>query len=307
MLARLQQATTLGLLFAAVAWLAYHWGSSPVLGSMGFAAIVLAYSLFLAIEFVALYFVNRRDAATVPAPRWGELLRAWWGETRVAPGVFCWRQPFRSQAVPDHLAPATQGRRGVVLVHGFVCNRGFWTPWLHALRAGDHAFVALSLEPVFGSIDDYPPQIEAAVQRVTLATGLAPVLVCHSMGGLAARAWLRSRPDGDNAHARVHRIVTIGTPHGGTWLGRFSPLMNGQQMRLAGAWVTDIAAAEAGRPATPFICWYSNCDNIVFPTATGMLHGAHNRFVPGTAHVALAFSPVVMGATLDALRTDRWD
>jgi triacylglycerol lipase len=41
---------------------------------------------------------------------------------------------------------------------------------------------------VFGGIDDYAPLIEQAVQQVTQATGRPPLLVCHSMGGLAARA-----------------------------------------------------------------------------------------------------------------------
>ena len=53
-----------------------------------------------------------------PAPRasFAQLLRAWWGEVLSAPLVFCWRQPFRSHAEPDHLPAAAQGRLGVVLV-----------------------------------------------------------------------------------------------------------------------------------------------------------------------------------------------
>ena len=90
--------------------------------------------------------------------------------------------------------------------------------------------MAVNLEPVFGSIDGYAPQIDAAVQQLTETTGLPPLLVCHSMGGLAARAWLKRM----NAESRVHHVVTIGTPHRGTsfadWgVGRFEriarPLM----------------------------------------------------------------------------------
>ncbi|MBI2769357.1 MAG: alpha/beta fold hydrolase [Burkholderiales bacterium] len=293
-LARLQQVTTLGLLACASAWLLFHWSASPLRASAGFLLIVLGYSIFLGLEFIALRFAGRSDPA--PRPRWGELARAWAGETLMAPRVFCWRQPFRWNEVPDNLDPAAglQGRRGVVLVHGFVCNRGFWTPWLQRLQAQKRAFVAVNLEPVFGSIDDYVPLIERAVRQVTAATGMPPVLVCHSMGGLAARGWLRSM----QADARVRHVITIGTPHRGTWLGRFSHFSNGRQMHLGSDWL-----GELGRYASPerhagFTCWYSNCDNIVFPASTATLPGADNRLVLGVAHVDLAFQPLVMDESL---------
>jgi hypothetical protein len=60
-LARLQQATTLSLLFCAGLWLVWHWRDSPLTATAGFVAIVMAYSLFLAIEFIALRFVGRDD------------------------------------------------------------------------------------------------------------------------------------------------------------------------------------------------------------------------------------------------------
>lgn len=300
MLARLQQLITLGLLAAACVWGFYFWASAPLLAAAGTLLIVLGYAGFLALEFTLLRAVNRSDPA--PPATTKELLAAWWGETCVAPQVFCWRQPFRAQAVPDQLAPpaAVHGRRGVVLVHGFFCNRGFWTPWLRRLQRGKHAFVAVSLEPVFGSIDDYAPQIEAAVQQVTRATGLAPLLVCHSMGGLAARAWLRAMK-ATKAEARVHQVVTIGTPHRGTWLARFGHGHNGRQMRLQSDWQAQL---DLGMPAdrhSRFICWYSSCDNIVFPASTATLPGADNRLVRGAAHVQMAFLPQVMDATLALL------
>ena len=43
-----------------------------------------------------------------------------------------------------------------------------------------------------------------------------------------------------------------------------------------------------------FTCWYTNCDNIVFPASTATMPGADNRLVRGVAHVELAFHPQVM-------------
>ena len=293
-LARLQQAITLALLAGALAWLGWHWQESPLLALAGFVLVVLGYSLFLAMEFVLLRFVGRRDPA--PQPTWAELARAWLGETLMAPRVFCWRQPFRWRAVPDQLEtqPAQRGRRGAVFIHGFLCNRAFWNPWLERLRDSGHPFVAVNLEPVFGSIEDYVPAVEDAVRRVTQATGLPPVLICHSMGGIAARAWLRAM----SAGARVHHVITIGSPHHGTWLGHFSHLENGRQMRLRNPWLQELAEHSRQSPGAGFTCWYSNCDNIVFPVSTATLAGAHNRLIRGVAHVDLGFHPVVMDESL---------
>jgi triacylglycerol lipase len=219
-----------------------------------------------------------------------QLVRAWWGEVTTAPLVFCWRQPFFSHAEPDH-TPRTGQHRGVVFVHGFFCNRGFWTPWLRRLRADGVPFVAVDLEPVFGPIGAYVETIEAAVAQMEAATGRPPVIVAHSMGGLAVREWLHRAEQADH---RVHHVVTIGTPHHGTWLARWGRTANGIEMRLTSALVTRLAAGGSAQRHAQFTCFYGNCDNIVFPASTATLAGADNRHLPGVAHVQMAFQPSVM-------------
>jgi len=290
MLARLQQAITLTLLCLALGWAAWFAArGQPAWALVGALLIVFGYAIFLAIEFVLLAATRASD----PAPRASaaQLLRAWWGEVLAAPRVFCWRQPFRSHAEPDALDADSAGRLGVLLVHGFVCNRALWNPWLARLRAAGVPFVAVSLEPVFGAIDDYGAIIDDAVLRLQQATGRPPLVVAHSMGGLAVRAWLARR----DAAARVHHVVTIATPHRGTWLARFALSPNGHQMQIGGPWLRELEADERARrgadPYTDFTCLYSHCDNIVFPPSTATLPGAANKHVAGSAHVHLAFQP----------------
>ncbi len=289
------------LLMALLVWyFADEYLVEALIGVAGLSLLIVPLSL---LGFLLAARVNRHD----PAPRasgW-RWLRAWWGELIQMGRVFAWRQPFRANAWPDEMADAFahRGRRGVLLIHGFMCNRGFWSPWAAHLSHHKHAFAAVNLEPLFGSMDAYVPCIDAAIRQLTQATGLPPLVVCHSMGGLAIRAWLRADPA---AASQVHHVVTIGTPHYGTWLAaRFSLAVNGRQMRQHSRWLLQLEQDELARardlaqaPYRLFTCFYSNCDNIVFPASTAMLPGAHNCLVPGLAHVALAFEPAVIAETM---------
>lgn len=295
-LATLLQCMCFAQLALAAGWLAWRWSASPVQALAGAVPMLFAAPLVLALELLIVPWVGRRETS-VPRPTVPQLARAWLSECAQWFRTFCWRQPFRWAAEPDFLKPT--GRAGVVLVHGFMCNRGFWTPWMRQLRRQGHPYAAVNLEPVFGSIDEYAPILDAAVARVGGITGKPVVLICHSMGGLAVRAWLRTRDD----PRKVARVVTIASPHRGTWLARFSRRANGRQMHLGSEWLQRLLADEAQRTPPAFTCWYSNCDNVVFPPSTATLAAADNRFVPGQAHVGLAFHPEVMRASLELVAT----
>jgi triacylglycerol lipase len=294
MLARLQRVTTLGLLSLATLWafFAMHQGH-PGWAAVGAALVAFGYAFVLGAEFLLLCLAHGDD----PAPRASasELLRSWAAEVTAAPRVFCWRQPFRSRRWPDRTESALR-RRGVVLVHGFVCNRGLWNLWLQRLHALGVPCIAVDLEPVFGSIDAYIPIVDAAVHRLHEATGLPPVIVAHSMGGLAVRRWWV-----DQASDRVHHVITIATPHAGTVLARLALSPNTRQMRRHSPWLRSLAAREPPGRAVHFTCFYSHCDNIVVPPSTATLPGADNRHLRAVPHVHMADRPEPWQALLDRL------
>ncbi len=250
-------------------------------------ALVLGHPTLLAIEML----VARRIASAngAPAARWRDLPRALLGEWMTSTAIFGWRMPWRSNAIEDHLPRASRGLRGVVFIHGYLCNRGLWNPWMKRLLKLDRAFVAISLEPVFTSLDEYIPLVERAVHRIEAATGLAPVIVAHSMGGLVARAWLRSRA----AHRRsdgteeAARLITIGTPHRGTWLARLAMAANARQMRVDSDWMRSLASREPPTLHGIITSWWSESDQIVYPPPTAVFPGSEAKQLRGVGHIAL--------------------
>jgi len=297
MLAILQRSWVLTLmaLSVAAAWWASQRGSPWWLAAFVALAVLNLHAWALACEFG---WLRRIDPGPgVPRPSVLALCKAWWGEVVTGLRVFGWRQPFRSSAFEDHLTVAA-GKRGVLLLHGFVCNRGLWNPWMRRLRQAGVPHVAINLEPVFGSIDCYVEAIEAAMRRLEAAGSLPPVVVAHSMGGLAIRAWLcRS-----GALQRVHSVVTIGTPHAGTWLARFAMTENARQMREGSRWLRNLGSSETQAVRTMFTCYFGHCDNIVFPAHNATLDGAANHHVPGVAHVHLAFHRPIFDDVLNRTR-----
>lgn len=220
---------------------------------------------------------------------WGEFVASFrafqcempWTPTRPLPGeTLCTAQP-----VP------------VLLVHGYLCNRQVWRPMASALAARGHAVAAVDLEPVFGSIDHYPPIIATAIDRLRARTGARSVaLVGHSMGGLAARAYLRIH--GGEA---VAGMITIGSPHRGTRNAARGHGDNAGQMRPDSAWLVGLRAAEAQGPLARRTVILSRHDNVIVPQLDQTLPGAEVIAFDRMGHLAMLSDRRVHAAVLDVL------
>jgi len=209
--------------------------------------------------------------------------------------MFAVIQPFEALWLgPDHLTKPASGRLPLLLIHGYQCNRGFWI-WLRPrLEAAGWTVATHSMEPVFSDIDAYAEGIGRRIDEVLAATGAPQViLVGHSMGGLASRAYLRRHGTG-----KVARLVTLGSPHHGTLLARLGLGPNARQMRIGSPWLSALSAPLP--PASVSI--YSCHDNYVFPQQDcSTLEGATNVAIGGVSHIGMAFSPRVLGRLMEAL------
>ncbi|MBB2488033.1 alpha/beta fold hydrolase [Mitsuaria sp. WAJ17] len=285
----------LGLLLGA--WGGQHWG--PPGGLLMAWTGVFGWTLLVLPVFLLLRRLPRPEGQ--PQPSVAQCLRAagreWWAYEK----VFSWQQPFGEKRSPDRCDASHAGCRGVLLLHGFRCNRGLWQHWERRLDAQGLPHVSLSLEPPFASIDAYAEQIELAIRRLEEVTGLPPVVVAHSMGGLALRAWRRAV---GAAPGRVHHVITLGTPHAGTLMAQLSGAPNARQMRARSSWLQTLAESESADWWRRFTCVYSCCDQVVCPSVLAVLPEAQTLVVPASGHLQLVFEPMVLDAVLRRLTAD---
>lgn len=245
--------------------------------TIGFALPFAFVPVLLAIEIAVGALIDPRQ----PRVPFAQVLAVWWGESLTSLRVFLWRLPF---ATGIDAAPVRESQRpAVLLVHGYMCNRAVWQPLLAAgvLR---HCNVAtVNLEPVFASIDQYADVVRDAIDRLLAASGAREaIIVCHSMGGLAARACLRQHGD-----LNVARVITLATPHHGTVFGRLGIGENARQMAAGSVFLKDLAASESEALRAKFTCIATRDDNLVVPRSSPLLPGARHVALDGVGHLAL--------------------
>lgn len=194
-------------------------------------------------------------------------------------------QPFERLLMGREPISASS-RTPVLLVHGFLCNRGVWWWMKRRLQRDGFRVYTINLEPLFADIDAHVAPLARRIEEIVAGTGAARVMIVgHSMGGLVARAYL-----GVHGASRIARIVTIGTPHHGSVL---APLGYGEAafcMRPRGVWLERLSAGERSGFAAPTVSLFSYHDNLVAPQESSVLLGARNVPVAGIGHLALVAS-----------------
>lgn len=232
-----------------------------------------------------------------PAPRlgaWRALLMAL-GEFAACCALFLVIQPFERLWMGGERLP--RGRRVVLLVHGYGCNRGAWWWLRRRLEADGYAVATVSLEPLDAGIDAFVPLLHQRIEDACRDAGRARLqLVGHSMGGLVARAYLQR-----HGHLRVCRLVTLASPHGGSLLARFGLGANARQMRPGSPWLAALPPLPDGLRA---IALRASHDNFVLPQDHQRLPGATDVELPGLGHLALLFSRRAARALGVALAAD---
>ena len=224
------------------------------------------------------------------------ILREW--RSMLATNFFSF--PWEAQALRSDPQATPTPRVPVLLVHGYFSNRGYFRALARALEArGVEPVFAPNFSAAFATIEEFAAQLDREIERIAAGTGQGKlVLVCHSMGGLAARAYLRG-----HGCARVAKLITIASPHHGTLHALAGAGANARQMHRGSRFLEEICANEGERgPECGVTSIYSPHDNLVAPQETSRLAWAKNIAIPGCGHLDILRSRRLFEVVLEELR-----
>jgi len=196
----------------------------------------------------------------------------------------------------------------ILLVHGMIDNRSIFTLLRRGLvRRGFGRVATINYSPLTTDVRAAAAHLAEEVEALVAETGYERIhVVGHSLGGLIARYYV-TRLGGD---ARVHTLVTLGTPHGGTFNAYALPSKLCCQLRPGSALMRELSAAAPGC-RTRFVAYWSDLDQMVFPQRNASLVHPdltiRNVAIHGVGHMSLPISgDVVRGIsmTLAHLGTD---
>lgn len=176
----------------------------------------------------------------------------------------------------------------IILVHGVVDNRSVFALLKRALRKrGFGRIVTVNYSPLSDDIRQVARRLDSVVEALVHETGYERVhVVGHSMGGLIGRYYVQ-RLGGSH---RVHTLVTLGSPHGGTLPANLVPHPIARQMRPDSDIVTEFAQ-PAPDCRTRILSIWSDLDVMIMPKQNArIVHpdlNVRNAFVRGVGHMSL--------------------
>ena len=211
----------------------------------------------------------------------------------------------------EHLPPVQRGLlvcdveaagTPILLVHGIVSNRSIFTLLRRGLtRRGFSNVFAMNYTTLLIDVRAAAARLSEEVERIVEETGFERIhIIGHSLGGLIGRYYV-TRLGGD---ARVHTLVTLGTPHSGTYAAYAVPTRLMQQMRPGSGLVRELARPVRGC-RTRFIAYWSDSDLAIVPQSSAALRhrdlSARNVRLHGAGHLTLPMMSEVVHGISSAL------
>lgn len=189
--------------------------------------------------------------------------------------------------------PRKASQRTVVLIHGYLANRSTLLPLAGYLRWRGFRQVLSFNYPSSEGIERGAIALRDYLRRHVRGGRID--LVCHSLGGLLARAYLQEL----GGARRVDHCVTLGTPHHGTYGSYWVASRVGSELRPDSPLLARLEASRHKAQQVRFTSVVAGSDNLVFPR----VFAAHEDEVriPDVGHVGLLFSPQALRIVADRL------
>lgn len=179
----------------------------------------------------------------------------------------------------------------ILLLHGMVDNRSVFTLLRRGLRRrGFGRVLTAGYSPTTNDVRAAAERLAAEVEELVARTGYERIhVIGHSLGGLIARYYVQRLA----GHERVHTLVTLGTPHAGTYTAYVLPTVLTRQLRPGSDLSAELDLDVPGC-RTRFICYWSDLDQVIVPKRNArMVHptlSVQNILVRGAGHMSLPIS-----------------
>jgi len=200
--------------------------------------------------------------------------------------------PFGLRRSPRR-TPRRAEQRTVVLVHGYLANRGPLLPLAAYLHARGHKQILAYEYSGAAGVEQAAIGLRKFLR--THVRGGRIDLVCHSLGGLVARVYLQQL----GGARRVDRCITLGTPHRGTYNAYWVASRIGRELRPDSPLLARLDSSRPAAAGVRFASIVAGSDNIVIPRVFSSTDSVVH--VPGLGHLGLLFSPTAFRAVADRL------
>lgn len=190
------------------------------------------------------------------------------------------------QPLPFSTAGVAATKQPVILIQGYMEPSWYfmWGVKRHLQKTGHPAY-GINLAPNIGDADKAARKLAQYAEKIHHLHNQKVTLIGHSFGGLIARHYLQHL----GGVKTTDRLVTIATPHLGTYVAYLGPGQGGVQMRPGSTFLDWINQDKVPVPVT---CIWTKTDEIVVPPRNSILPGATVKDpVPWVGHLLILFHP----------------
>jgi len=190
-------------------------------------------------------------------------------------------------------AQESDGYRPIVFVHGLMGHPGNFLPMrkfmsLHG-RKRTYALALDAMASMEENAEAFSQLVDEVIRVNDLPADAQIDCVAHSMGGLVVRLALETKTS-----ARIATLVTLGSPHQGTYAARYGASRNVVDLRPDSPVMRRLAAQLpwSGPPSRPrLVALWSGADVLLLPANAACAEGAETIEMIGFTHYSYLLHP----------------
>lgn len=168
------------------------------------------------------------------------------------------------------------------------------------LKRDGFAVEGINLFPNFAPAEEVAVKVKAKAEAMMTQYRTSQIdIVAHSFGGLITRHWIQNM----GGTQTIRNLITIATPHKGTYMAYAGPGHSAVQLRPDSDFIQSLNKNGLIFAPVKYTSIWSNIDEIVVPQKSAVLEGSTVHYVPWTGHLTIMFSDRTYKHIKDTLKS----